>query len=240
LRGRRISWLAGGTLVLALVVVGWIDLVRTNDEVPPFAPGVDTLARYHRIQELDAAFDRRVWIYAVVAAAAMVLACAGADSRRRFSQAGVAGVVLGVAGFGLLALGSRGAVDPPLTALLLPSLTLLVIAAVGSAVERLRGTPRSPSDLPLKPVAYAALGCTAATLFLAYAYAHGQDPSCDFPSTDASWSGPVGWVAVVTAAAAFLLGLVGLAARRWVVALTCVVVNPAALVYMIASSGAFC
>jgi hypothetical protein len=86
LRGRRISWLAGGTLVLALVVVGWIDLVRTNDEVPPFAPGVDTLARYHRIQELDAAFDRRVWIYAVVAAAAMVLACAGADSRAVFRR----------------------------------------------------------------------------------------------------------------------------------------------------------
>jgi hypothetical protein len=44
----------------------------------------------------------------------------------------------------------------------------------------------------------------------------------------------------VTAFAAFLLGLAGLAAGRWFVALVCVVVNPLALLYMVASSGAFC
>jgi hypothetical protein len=50
----------------------------------------------------------------------------------------------------------------------------------------------------------------------------------------------VGWAAVITAVAAFLVGLAGLAARRWFVALICVVVNPAALLYMALSTGALC
>jgi len=37
-----------------------------------------------------------------------------------------------------------------------------------------------------------------------------------------------------------VLGLAGLAARRWFVALVCVVVNPGALFYMVLSSGALC
>jgi hypothetical protein len=37
-----------------------------------------------------------------------------------------------------------------------------------------------------------------------------------------------------------VLGLAGLAARRWFVALICVLVNPAALLYMVLSTGAFC
>jgi hypothetical protein len=226
--------------VLAMLVVGWVDLLRTNDKVPPFQQGTDTLLRAQRIQELSDDFDHRVWIYAAIAAAAMAVACYRADRRRRFSQAGVVGIVLGLAAFVVYVLGSRRAVDPPLPALLLPSLTLLAIAALGGAAERLRGESRPPEDLSLKPIALAALACTAVTVVLAYAYASGQDPGCEAPSTDASWSGALGWAALVTAGAAFLLGLAGLAARRWVVALTCVVVNPAALLYMIASSGAFC
>jgi hypothetical protein len=54
------------------------------------------------------------------------------------------------------------------------------------------------------------------------------------------WTGLTGWGAVVTAIAAFLLGPAGLAAGRWFVALVCVVVNPVALLYLVASSGAFC
>jgi hypothetical protein len=41
-------------------------------------------------------------------------------------------------------------------------------------------------------------------------------------------------------AAAVLLGLAGLAARRWLVALIAVFVNPAALLYMGLSTGALC
>jgi hypothetical protein len=44
----------------------------------------------------------------------------------------------------------------------------------------------------------------------------------------------------VTGAAAVLLGLAGLAARRWLVALIAVFVNPAALLYMGLSTGALC
>jgi len=48
------------------------------------------------------------------------------------------------------------------------------------------------------------------------------------------------WAAVISAIAAFVLGLAGLAARRWFVALVCVVVNPGALFYTVLSSGALC
>jgi hypothetical protein len=44
----------------------------------------------------------------------------------------------------------------------------------------------------------------------------------------------------VTGAAAVLLGLAGLAARRRLVALIAVFVNPAALLYMGLSTGALC
>jgi hypothetical protein len=238
-RGRA-AWALGAGVAAAMLVVGWIDLERTNDRVPPFRQGTDTLARLHRIQQLDSDFDQRVWIYAAIAAAALAVSCLGADRRRAFQQAGVAGVVLGVAAVILSVLGSHGVVDPPLAAMLLPSLTLLAIASIGGTARRLRGESRPPEELSLKAVAMAALTCTAITVVLAYVYASGQDAGCDPPSTDAWWSGAVGWAAVVTAGIAVLLGLAGLAARRWVVALTCVVVNPAALLYMIASSGAFC
>jgi hypothetical protein len=232
-----------------MLLIGSIDLSRTNDKVPPLSPaGPDTVVRFARIRELDPAFTRRSWIYGGVAAVAMGLATAGAlaarssreGQRQVFSQAGVAGVVLGLAGFVLFVIGSRGAVDPPVGALLAPSLTLLAIAAIGGTVSRSRSGSRPPRDLPLKPVAIAALSCTAATVVLAYAYGGQQDASCDTPTVHTVWTGILGWGAIGSAVAAFVLGLAGLAARRWIVALICVLVNPAALIYMVLSTGALC
>ncbi len=86
----------------------------------------------------------------------------------------------------------------------------------------------------------AALLCTAATIVFAYAYASQQDASCDSPPTGTVWTSLAAWAAISTTIAAVLLGLTGLAARRWFVALICLVVNPAALLYMLLSSGALC
>jgi hypothetical protein len=44
----------------------------------------------------------------------------------------------------------------------------------------------------------------------------------------------------LTGFAAITLGLIGLADRRWFVALICLVVNPAAFFYALAASGAGC
>jgi hypothetical protein len=123
--------------------------------------------------------------------------------------------------------------------LLAPSLLLLVLAAVGGTVTRVQ-EPTQRERQPLRRVATAALTCTGLTVALAYAYAGQQDGSCDTQTVGTFWTGLTGWGAVVTAIAAFLLGMAGLAAGRWFVPLVCVVVNPVALLYMVASSGALC
>jgi FtsH-binding integral membrane protein len=238
----------GPLVVIVVLLIGSIDLSRTNDKVPPLSTaGPDTLVRFARIRELDPAFDRRSWLYGGVAAVAMGLATAGAlaarsspeGQRQVFSQAGVVGVVLGLAGF-FFVVGSRGPIDPPVGALLVPSLTLFAIAAIGGTVSRSRSATPPHGDLSLKGVAIAALSCTAATVVLAYAYGGQQDASCDTPTVHTVWTGILGWGAIATAVAAFVLGLAGLAARRWIVALICVLVNPAALIYMVLSTGALC
>ena len=150
--------------------------------------------------------------------------------RRTFGWIGVAGVVAALLAFiGVLFHPNHGA-------LFLPAALLLLVAAVGGTITRRRdGRP-----LPMRNAAIAALTCTGLTLVLAYAYASQQDGSCDTPTAHSFWTGFTGWGALFTAACAFILGLAGLAARRWFVALICVFVNPTALLWMVASSGAFC
>src|SRR6266545_2054734 len=205
---RRV-WIAGGLAVLAVLVIGRIDLRHTESQVPPFPlQGQSTLPRYEEIKRLDEDFDRRAWLYGGVAAVTMGIATAVAlacsptleGQRRVFSEAGVAGVVLGLVGVVLL-WRLRSNIEPP------------------------RG-------------AVAALVATAGTVVLAYAYAAQQDGSCDTPSSDTAWTSFLTWAALVTAITAVVLGLTGLAARRWFVALISLVVNPGALLYMALSSGA--
>ncbi|TML25996.1 MAG: hypothetical protein E6G26_12765 [Actinobacteria bacterium] len=151
--------------------------------------------------------------------------------RQAFGWIGVAGVVAALLGLAsLLFHPGRGVV-------FVPAGVLLVVGAVGGTVARRREGDR---PLPLRNVAVAALTCTGLTLVLAYAYSSQQDGSCDTPTAHSFWTGLTGWGAVFTASCAFLLGLVGLSARRWFVALVCVFVNPTALLWMVASSGAFC
>lgn len=249
---RRV-WIAGGLAVLAVLVIGRIDLRHTESQVPPFPPqGQSALPRYEEIKRLDEDFDRRAWLYGGVAAVAMGIATAVAlarsptleGQRRVFSEAGVAGVVLGLVGVVLL-WRLRSNIEPPPGAVFAPCLMLLAVAAVGGGVARIQRPPpverlETHEDRGLKRVAVAALVATAGTVVLAYAYAAQQDGSCDTPSSDTAWTSFLTWAAIVTAITAVVLGLTGLAARRWFVALISLVVNPGALIYMALSSGALC
>jgi hypothetical protein len=143
----------------------------------------------------------------------------------------------------MLIFGLRGNIEPPTGAVLAPAVTMLALAALGGGVTRFQAPEQQPrpQQFSLRNVAIAAISCTAMTVVLAQTYASQQDPSCSGDHVPApAWAGVVGWAAVITAIAAFVLGLAGLAARRWFVALICVVVNPAALLYMVLSTGALC
>jgi hypothetical protein len=240
-------------VVVAVLAVASFDHARTEAKVPPRpAASADYAARYERIRQLDRDFDRRAWIYGGAAAVAMVLATAFAlaraptlaGQRRVFGQAGVFGVVFGLTAVVLLS-SVRGFIDPPTLAVFAPCLALLGIAALGGTSTRLQRTPPEEEAAPqrrrpLRRIAYAALGCTALTVLLALLYASAQRGTCDTPVPAAAWSTPSAWAAVISAIIAFVLGVSGLAARRWFVALICVVVNPGALFYMVISTGALC
>jgi hypothetical protein len=241
----RRPWIVGSLVVLAVLVIARIDQRHTEGQVPPFP-------NYEQTQRLDRDFDRRAWLYGGVAAVAMGIATAVAlarsptleGQRRVFGEAGVAGVVLGLAGVGLFwRLHSN--IDPPTGAVFAPCLMLLAVAALGGGAARLQRPPPAEREEPaesqgLKRVAVAAIACTALTVLLAWVFAAPQNGSCDVPSSAPAWTTPVAWAAVTSAVAAIILGLTGLAARRWFVALICIVLNPAALLYMILSTGVLC
>jgi hypothetical protein len=248
----RLPWIVGTAVVLALLAVARIDHTHTERKIPPRPTSNAQLpARYERIQQLDRDFDRRAWIYGGIAAVAMALAAAAAlaqaptlaGQRRVFAQGGVIGVVLGLLGV-IVVWWARDYINPPTAAVFAPSLTLLALAAVGGMSTRVQRPPAGEAvpqePRPLRRVAQLALACTLLTVLLAVLYGSGQRGTCDAPATDAVWASPVAWAAVISAVAAFVLGLAGLAARRWFVALVCVVVNPMALFYMVLSTGALC
>jgi hypothetical protein len=244
MRDRR-PWIVGSLVVLAVLVIARIDQRHTEGQVPPFP-------NYEQTQRLDRDFDRRAWLYGGVAAVAMGIATAVAlarsptleGQRRVFGEAGVAGVMLGLAGVGLFwRLHSN--IDPPTGAVFAPCLMLMAVAALGGGAARLQRPPPAEREAPAEPqglkrVAVAAIACTALTVLLAWVFAAPQNGSCDVPSSAPAWTTPVAWAAVTSAVAAIILGLTGLAARRWFVALICIVLNPAALLYMILSTGVLC
>jgi hypothetical protein len=152
-------------------------------------------------------------------------------NRRTFGWIGVAGVLVAIAGG--ISLFVRGGY-----ALLVLAGALLLVAAVGGWVARSREAGSAPR--PLRGPALAALACTAATVLFAWGYASQQPGDCDTPPVHNDWTAIFGWGGALTGAAAFLLGIAGLAARRWFVALIAVFVNPAALLYAALSTGALC
>ena len=234
-------------MVVVIVYVGAIDQRHTAAKVPT----TYSLQAFHRRQQLDNDFERRAWIYTGAAGIAMALAAAAAlaqaktlaDQRRVFGQTGVAGIVIGL--FGLLLLWQvHSFIEPTTASMFAPAGLLLAIAGLGGMISRLQRAPPGEPAAPegrLRGVAIAALGCTAVAVVCAIAFAAPQDSSCSGNAQPApDWTHPVGTLGWLAGLTALILSLVGLAARRWFVALVCFVVNPAAFLYALLSSGAAC
>jgi hypothetical protein len=245
---RYTPWVAAAA---AVVVVLYVAAFDQRDTAGKLAPLPFSLERYHRIQQLDDGFERRAWIYAGIVAVAMAAATVAAliqaktlaDQRRVFGQAGVAGIVLAL--FGIVLLWQvHSAIEPSLAEVLAPSALLFAIAGVGGAISRVQRAPPGEPSAPerrLGRVAAAALACTATTVVCAIAFAAPQDSSCSGNAEPApGWTDAVATIGWITGGAALVLALVGLAARRWFVALVCFIVNPGALFYAILSTGVAC
>ncbi len=115
-----------------------------------FGPRLDEMRR------LDHDFDRRAWLYDGVAALAMglatVLALVRSPSlvgrRRVFADAGVAGVVLGLTGVGVLWFAGPE-ISPPIGAAFLPCMTLIAVAGLGGSVARSQSPPAGEAAVEL-------------------------------------------------------------------------------------------
>jgi hypothetical protein len=214
-------------------------------------PTTFSLRDYYRTQQLDHEFEQRAWIYAGIAALAMALAAAGAvaraetlmDRRRIFGEIGVVGIVLALFGI-VLRWQVHSDIEPSTASVLAPSALLLAIAGVGGVASRIRRAPLGEPSTPvgrLGGAAIAALTCTAITAACALAYGIPQNSDCsgNAPSPP-GWTDEVANVGYITGLAAIVLAFVGLAGRRWFVALICFVVNPAAFFYALYASGAGC
>jgi hypothetical protein len=262
----RAAAVACAILVAALLDVAVSDFTRTQNRVPPLPPVCASTSgpcidernaqvndRLRRALRLQADYRRRAWIYAGLGAAAValtvlvsLLAGPGPAARRSlFTNLGAAGVALGILVTALLWLSGTRTVDPPAAPAYFLPLSMIAVAGVGGSVVRLGGaapvTAPTPRRALVGRLALGGLALTAATILLAWLVA-AQQPSCggsfDEPGAP-GWTDAVEWLALVTALGAVLLGLVALTARRWFVALVCVVVNPAPLLLMVASTCAF-
>jgi hypothetical protein len=245
---RYLPWVAGAACVVAILYVGAIDQRHTASKVPATL----SLSGYHRTEQLDDDFERRAWIYAGITAVVLVGAAVAAlaraktvaDRRRVFGETGVAGIVMALFGL-VLRWQVHSPIEPSTASVLAPSAVLLMIAALGGTISRLQrpqpGEPSIPERRLGWGVAVAALACTATTVVCAIVWSAPQASSCSGNAPPApGWTHPVGTLGWVTGLAAVILGLIGLTARRWFVALICLVVNPAAFFYALASSGAGC
>jgi len=245
--GRYWPWVAGAAALTIVLYVGAFDQRHTAAKVPTTL----SLQGYHRTQQLDNEFEQRAWIYAGIAALAMALAAAVAvartktvaERRRVFAEVGVAGIVLGLFGV-VLRWQVHSPIEPTTASVLAPSALLLAIAGVGGAASRLQRVPPGEHSTPVRRltgVAIGALTCTAITAVCALAYGIPQNNDCSGSAPPApGWTDQVASVGYITGLAAIVLAFIGLIERRWLVALVCFVVNPAALFYAVWASGAGC
>jgi hypothetical protein len=262
--------LACAGVVVACFLAAVVDFTRTENRVPPVPPlcepstsaceearNAKFLPRLEAARRLETEYRRRAWLYSLVAVAAIGVATvstlrrreSAAGRRRVFTNLGTVGVALGVAAVMVTLRTEGGLVQVPGGPAFLPALAAISAAAAGGLVTRLQ----SPEPAPLRadeagPVWYrlarilalGGLALTAATVFLASAYANAQ-PGCGGGENVSApaWTDAVATVALFTTGGAVVLGVLALLLRRWVVALVSLFVSPTSLLFMAASSCAF-
>jgi hypothetical protein len=233
---------------VAAAIVDYRVTVSRVPELPDCTPyteqceqGLDA-RNVHRLS-LEGDYRRRSWIYSVAVLGAALGATAVALVRRRtpserqrvFANLGVAGVVLGLVVFGLFWL-AHTTIEPGMRPAVLPIAGMLIVAAVGGLVARAESGRRVEVGGPKRQIAWrlslAGLGFTAVTFVLAWIYTE-YAVSCG-PEDDLATRYLLG-AALATSVAAGLLGLLGLLARRWFLALVYLVVNPVLLLAFVVS-----
>jgi hypothetical protein len=262
---RGFAFVVAAVAIAVLGAFAVVDEHRTEDRVPAVpeqcprddagctAEFNDQLGdRLREARRLEDGLEWRAWIYAVAAIGAVAVALffalrdrpPRATQRRVFADLGVLGVVLLLAASALLVGREGGLVALPWLPAYAPGLAALVGAAIGGTRARLLGGATTPATegeprpmwrrLP-RYASWVALAATGVMLVLAVTYVEAQ-PACDSGEDAPGWTNELAWTAVVIGIAAVALSLVGLAARRWFVALLCVLVNPAAGALMLLSS----
>jgi hypothetical protein len=194
--------------------------------------------RFDRARELGQDYRRRAWGYAALAVAAVALLSwwelrRSPETRARtFADLGVLGVVTLVAATVLLWRSTPTFIARPAAPVYTVAAAFLAMAALGTSAVRVRDGAAVAESSPARRLALGGLAATGLTIALALIYGAGS-PGCD---------GAPGWIRVVavlalaSTVAALGFAALALATRRWIVALACVVLNPAALLFMLANS----
>ena len=245
-------WLRALTTAAVVVMLAGfagaiVDYAITNDRVPP-EPNCDVStaecgdlqgAWVERKLAIQSDFQERSWFYAIavlagalgLTAVALLRGRTPTARQRVFANLGVGAVVLALVVTALFWVAQNLTIDPAARTVYLPSLVMLALAALGGIIARSEtGRPVEVGGRR-RPLGHNAavigLAFTAATFVLV---SLGGEPSC--PPEGGVVLGDVFRAAVVTSIAAGVFGVLGLLARRWFVALVCLVVNPVVLFFV--------
>jgi hypothetical protein len=247
-----VIWLRALTTAAVVVMLAGfagaiVDYTSSNDRVPP-EPNCDVStaecgdlqgAWVERRLAVQSDFQERSWFYAIavlvgalgLTGVSLLRARTPSDRQRVYANLGVGAVVLGLVVTAWFLLASRLTIEPAARTVYLPSLVMLALAALGGIVARGETGRPVAVDGRLRPrardAAVIGLGFTVATFLLVWL---GGEPSC--PPEGGVVYGDVFRAAVATSIAAGVFGVLGLLARRWFVALVCLVVNPVLLFFV--------
>jgi hypothetical protein len=199
----------------------------------------------------------RAWLYAFLLTAAvaapgirsLIRRPEPAVARRVFTTFGVIGVGLGIAAALLLYLKPYTDLDAPYWPAFLPFVLLASAGLVGGIVVRFipgsrdaqeEAQRRSKLGRTARVAAIAGWLLTVTTFVLAFIFA-GPQPACGGAEQASApdWTGAVFGIAVATTVLAAICSVVALAGRRWISAAIIFFANPAALIFMAASTCAF-
>ena len=241
-------------VVIALLVVGAVDYSRTSDKLPE-APGQCRLSddacqraanaafseRVKRSYELNDDLEARAWAYA---AAALLTLLGGlavtlrrtAPSRRRepFTDIGVGSVAWLLATLVVAVSRSGPLIEAPTGPMFALGGVALALAAIGTLATRSVREPREEAsgwrarlEAAERYVAWAGAALTAITVILAIRVISGFDDPCGGREPD--WVDPTLSAGGIAALGAAACGIALLFRRRWIVALTLLVLGPLAI-----------
>jgi hypothetical protein len=187
---------------------------------------------------------------------------------RIFSDLGILGVWAGIGAVAALLVTSGTAIEVPAAPVLTIPIVLLVAAAIGTLVGRSEGwgeerpaegvreraisigkvaihvgtagaARRSRIEQFAGWLSRATLALTAATVVLAIAFTIPQPDCGTGGGSPPGWTNPIDSIAAVTGVAAIAAAIGSLILRRWIAALISLVVNPIALLVIVAATCAF-